>query len=743
MHTHGETARRALWVAAVACAALGGAPAPAADIVSFTGYSAWTNGTIAAALPPAWDAPGVADTHADGASVTCRLLQAGADVWAVWAEADQGTSALASWTAAPGGGALALGAFNVLDVVAGRLSGLPADQARVFRFYGTNAVGSAWSAAGSFVTDLTAAQAPVIASAVGALRNVAVAWESRASHATGALVQWYSPADPTTTVAVAASPFVHAPVAAGQVYAYRVGSTNAANGSFSGYSAWTNATAPALASALLAYDLFSGVNAGDVTLDGQAYTTPDVAGFDGAWVRHGGNARTARNFNADAGVGPQPIGSNGAQGGAWDSNVGWARECYCTRRLAPAAYVDLGRDGTHYLSFYGWAGGDSAVSAGLATGRAADSRFFNAGLIWNNATSIGGAVGDANDKFYIGQGVLSGGVNDGLYGVRTFGDKAVDKESQLFFVMRIQARATGDDTVDLAVYDAAHPPESGPESAAWVTTYRFASADVFTHLVFGFNGSGGFTFDGFRLGTEWTAVAGTLATPSPIRALGFNFVGNTSTVSLVAGYSPGVLATNELAGAPGCVQACWNSLQTDTSGGGGAPATLVDSLGATVATTVEYDAANTYGTRIGGWAANNRLMRGYIDDNPGTGNLPYLVIRNIPYARYRLVLYADNDTGVGITYGGYWVETPEGVPLTSSVYLRSPYGCFAGAFLPVTTASTAKGTAAYGNLVVFDGLTARDIRVRGRYEGDTRAILNAVQVIDANAVGAGTVLIVR
>ncbi len=710
---------------------------------SFTGYSAWTNAVIPVGLPPVWAAPSLEATSTDSARVACELLQADGDVTVVWAATDQGATNLAIWTAAPRGGSATLGQALVDTTVSNLISALPADAAYAYRFYGTNAHGEGWSDAGSFITDLGTAQTPLITDADADLFSVTVDWQANSSNETGFVLQWHAEGGVTNEASVGAMPFVHTGVGQGQTYHYRVAATNSVNGSTSGYSAWTNATVAVLPSDLLAYDLFSGVSAvNNVTLDGQNYSSPDVAGFTGPWVRHGGNARTARNFNSDVAAGLQTIGSNGSLGGVWDGNAGYSREAYSTRELAPAAHVDLDSEGTTYWSFYGRSIGDASLNCGFASGREASDAFFNVGLIWNNATSIGGAGNDAADKFYVGWGTLDGGTDNGVYGVRSFGDKAVNKDSRLFFVGRIEASTNGDDTVSMSVYDAGNLPEAGPDAVAWVATNSLNSTGTYTHLVFGFNGNGSLEFDGFRMGTNWAAVVGTYAEASPVRALGFNFVGNT-TAGALDGRSPGSLVPADLAGASGLVQANWNNLQTASSAGGGAPSNVVDSAGDTVGTTVEFASNNPYGTGIGDWAADNRLMRGYLDDS-ATTTQPYALVNGIPFSTYDVVIYADNDTGAGITYGPYWVETLDATDLTPRVYMTSPYGNFAGAYLPVSTDSTVATTAEYGNYVVFRDLSGSGIRIRGmRQPGITRGIMNAFQIVNRQTGPNGMVLFVK
>ena len=112
--------------------------------VSFT--TPWQN------PPPLLDTPEVSSVTSEGATLACQLLQATADVGLVWAYTDQGSSGIAVWTNAPGGGSHAFGTAAATATVTHRLKGLTAATTYVFRFHATNLFGGVWTAADGFGT---------------------------------------------------------------------------------------------------------------------------------------------------------------------------------------------------------------------------------------------------------------------------------------------------------------------------------------------------------------------------------------------------------------------------------------------------------------------------------------------------------------------------------------------------------------------------------------------------------------
>jgi len=102
--------------------------------------------------PPLLDAPAVSAITSEGATLACQLVQGTADVTVVWAHTDQGSSGIAAWINAAGGGSHALGTTAAVATVTHRLTGLIAATTYAFRFHATNLFGDAWTAADGFGT---------------------------------------------------------------------------------------------------------------------------------------------------------------------------------------------------------------------------------------------------------------------------------------------------------------------------------------------------------------------------------------------------------------------------------------------------------------------------------------------------------------------------------------------------------------------------------------------------------------
>ncbi len=211
------------------------------------------------------------------------------------------------------------------------------------------------------------------------------------------------------------------------------------------------------------------------------------------------------------------------------------------------------------------------------------------------------------------------------------------------------------------------------------------------------------------------------------------------------------------AGAPGFAQPNWNHLLTDWSGNVDNDALfttgLVDSDGASLAGVlqniaadgntdpVHYDAANTWRSPAGNGDANATLMNGYLDD--GTDNQPYVNVSLAPdvYTSYTVVLYVNGD-GQNGAVGRYWLEEwtdplAAGTVITDQIGISS--NSYTGTFVQAGATFGQTGTpmnvdVASGNFIVFQGITARNLRVRSSGNGDPedfgRGPLNAIQIIE-------------
>lgn len=83
----------------------------------------------------------------------------------------------------------------------------------------------------------------------------------------------------------------------------------------------------------------------------------------------------------------------------------------------------------------------------------------------------------------------------------------------------------------------------------------------------------------------------------------------------------------------------------------------------------------------------------------------------------------------------------DGADLTPSIYAKkigSPE--FNGTYAQVPLSSTVKATAVSGNYIIFTGMTANDVTIRGRQESGTRAPINAFQIVKIPSQGTVFVL---
>lgn len=219
-----------------------------------------------------------------------------------------------------------------------------------------------------------------------------------------------------------------------------------------------------------------------------------------------------------------------------------------------------------------------------------------------------------------------------------------------------------------------------------------------------------------------------------------------------------------VAGAPGFAQANWNQFRGDWSGldiNDASHAGLVISNGTPVTNLgvqsvnggndlINYDSSNQWASKVytqaggqPGATANDTLMNGYLDD--GGDNDPFIVF-DLKYngeegangiASYTVVLYANAD-GANQQMGRYWVEDADtNNPITSLVGIQSgdyvAGGPFVSAGTYTQTLAPTTVDAPVGNYIVFEGITASRIRVRGAGNDDPeafgRAPINGLQVI--------------
>ena len=228
-----------------------------------------------------------------------------------------------------------------------------------------------------------------------------------------------------------------------------------------------------------------------------------------------------------------------------------------------------------------------------------------------------------------------------------------------------------------------------------------------------------------------------------------------------------------VAGAPGYEQGNWNFMVTDWSGNAGNDtvfSSLVTSTGAPVtelenvaypnhSDPVHFDAANTWRSGAGNGDANATLMHGYLDD--GTDNQPYVNLSlGSSVTEATIVLYFNGDVPNG-PVGRYWLEEwtdplVEGTVITDQIGISSNgySGTFVSAGTYGQTGTPSNVDVPTGNYLVFEGITANNIRIRGAGNADPedfgRGPINAFQVIavpepgtSLMAVLSGLLLVVR
>ena len=211
-------------------------------------------------------------------------------------------------------------------------------------------------------------------------------------------------------------------------------------------------------------------------------------------------------------------------------------------------------------------------------------------------------------------------------------------------------------------------------------------------------------------------------------------------------------SATDVVGAPGYAQPNWNFLTTDWSGNAvnDAPlANVINSLGNTNSVLqnvtyggnsdpVHYDSANTWRSGAGTASPNNVLMNGYLDD--GQDNQPYINLSlSSAVTGASIVLYFNGD-GQNAPVGRYWLEEwtdplVEGTVITDQVGIDSNLwsGTFTSAGTFSQTATPTNVQVATGNYIVFDNITAKNIRIRGAGNGDPedfgRGPINGFQLV--------------
>ncbi|MDB4257786.1 hypothetical protein N9859_00730 [bacterium] len=156
---------------------------------------------------------------------------------------------------------------------------------------------------------------------------------------------------------------------------------------------------------------------------------------------------------------------------------------------------------------------------------------------------------------------------------------------------------------------------------------------------------------------------------------------------------------------------------------------------------VHYDSANTWRSGAGNATANDTLMNGYLDD--GGDDQPYVNISLGGVASATVVVYFHGDVAAGAV-GRYWLE--EWIdPITAGTVITDQVGVaandYAGGVFNSAGTYSQTGTppnvdvTTNSNYIVFENITASNIRIRGAGNGDPaaedfgRAPINGFQVI--------------
>ena len=223
------------------------------------------------------------------------------------------------------------------------------------------------------------------------------------------------------------------------------------------------------------------------------------------------------------------------------------------------------------------------------------------------------------------------------------------------------------------------------------------------------------------------------------------------------------------AGAPGFAQENWNFLSLDWSGEAANDAVLsnlVTSTGSGASEfqdvtypnhndPVHYDSANTWRSGAGNGSANDTLMNGYLDD--GGDDQPYINISlSNGVGSATVVVYFHGDVAAGAV-GRYWLEEWTD-PLVAGTVITDQVGIaandYAGGVFNSAGSFSQTGTptnvdiATNSNYIVFENITANNIRIRGAGNGDPvgedfgRGPINAFQVITVPVPEASSSLLV-
>jgi hypothetical protein len=232
------------------------------------------------------------------------------------------------------------------------------------------------------------------------------------------------------------------------------------------------------------------------------------------------------------------------------------------------------------------------------------------------------------------------------------------------------------------------------------------------------------TASGLTAATETLPIAALdyTQTPSYSNAIAVNFVSSAVTL----------MAPNEMAGvAP---QANWNQAGIANSG---ALTGLVDQNGQATTALVGWSAPNTFSTGIADQAGNNRMMKGYLDDNNTAANSVSVSGLPAAFKLYDVIVYFDGANGSATRASNYRftsigktsqvqgcsAQTDEGSVVTGTDAAGVDFG---GTFVQASGGSA-------GNYVKFLNCTGSGFSLDPVHAGSTdnqvRAPINGMQIL--------------
>lgn len=198
------------------------------------------------------------------------------------------------------------------------------------------------------------------------------------------------------------------------------------------------------------------------------------------------------------------------------------------------------------------------------------------------------------------------------------------------------------------------------------------------------------------------------------------------------GPSTSLMGAAEVAGAPGYVQANWNSTSTATVG---SASNLKDKNGDITPVSISWNSPGTYRlTDTPDAAGDKRMMKGYLDQSTLTNvYLVTVTVEDIPWNSYDVVVYTDGQNGASDRIGLFSIVDPsDDSVIVGPVYNKDAANAqFAGTYTQTPLTSTTLAGATAGNFIVFENLTSSSFRLEALGNGtgnNSRAPVNAIQI---------------